>query len=318
MSMVPNHHSWESKTTLMQCDEKYYPMAREIKGIPAEIELPLPAGVPFFIRFLGSDDEHRYNVVGTADMDKAFEARSKKSIYTMETRRIIPKQGRSVNNHSYPVGAIMTIMRDGKRVPYVCDENKCGGYYRLQLSGDYVCDECGIVFQWKEKEVIAPKTSYFEMLDRDDFEDDYLGNSDDTPEPEIFDAAMYINGVSEIGGTEAKEIQVMQSRSERNIKAWKESVGIKLLEDEHVPKKKAKTVRAGDVFKGKFNELTRRSRLATLLHWIRVDGVGDRDELAHVTKLHKTQVVRLLDELVEEGRITYEKQGHKMVAKYVQ
>jgi hypothetical protein len=317
---VPSRSSWESKTTVRQCDEKYCPEAKSIKGLPAEIELPLPAGIPFFMKFLNCTGVHRYNVVGTADMDSAFEARAKKSVYVMETRRVIPKLGRSTNSASFPVGAIMT-MADGHggRVPYKCEEtfkgDKCGGHYKLELNGDYVCDNCGMIFAWKEKEDVVAKTSYFDTLDNEEWKEDYLEVHDD--EREAISVAKVSYGSEEVGKTESKEMKFVLDRVTRNIIEWRKAVGMPLPEDIHVPKKRATAVRASDIYKGRFNELTRRARMATLLHWIKVDKVGDRDELVKIMGLHKTQVVRLLDDLVAAGRIEFERVGHKMVAKYV-
>jgi hypothetical protein len=319
MSIVPKTNSWDSRMTLQECDEKYYPTVTGIKGVPSEM-LPLPAGVPFFIKFLNSTGDSRYNVVGTAEMDAAFEARCKKSVYVMETRRIIPKLGRSVNCHSFPVGALMTIS-DGNhgRKLYECDEEfkgkKCGGHYRLELDGTYVCDECGIIFEWKEKETTVAKTSYFDDLDLEEFQESMELGDEDT----VFVPGMPSIGQNdeELGSTESKEMKFILDRATRNIIEWKKATGQILLEDMPKPKYKPKYIRAVDVYNGKFNELTRRARLAALIHWIKVDGVQDRDDLAKVMGLHKTQVVRLLDDLVKEGRVEYVRTGHKMMAKYV-
>ena len=315
LSRVPSHNSWNSKLTLIECDEKYYPTITEIKGLPADITLPLPAGIPFYMKYINATSSSRYNVVGTQEVDEAYLTKAKKNLYGLETRKIIPRLGRSTNNHSYPAGA---IMKDKTGEAVLCKEqfkgHECDGHYRLELNGNYVCDNCGIIYEYNDFKVA--KISYFNNLDHEEMEESGVMSDDEDRLGRSGMASLY-QGEEAVGGTEPKQLRFIMDRLTRNILEWRKTIGVKLPEDIHAPKKKVKTVRASDVYNGKFNKLTHKARMAALIHWIKVDKVGDRDELVVKMGIHKTQLVRLLDELVEKGRITYQRDGHKMTAVYV-
>ena len=237
---------------------------QRIKQVPVAFHVfteAYPAGTPLSIRYLNTSVEatsdsgranHRHHgVVSTQPVSKAAMFQAYERMREYEFRHVLPRLGKSVNKHSFPTGAIMTLEVEGHRVPYTCptvhtDGTKCTGHYIADNGGFYYCTECGLIYTWQADEVNARKVSSFDQLASEAYEageftgfDEYEvseGVPEDAVEITIDDAMVYITeynftgertnfdsfivGKNKLGGQTPAEFRDADGR----ISQWEDSV----------------------------------------------------------------------------------------------
>jgi hypothetical protein len=322
-------------TTIQQCDDFYYPEKMVIKGMPEDTVYPLPAGTPFFICYLAYDftdkrNPRRHGIYGTHDIDIRDQRAAYERMRTYEFKHLIPRLGKSINKHSYPVGSVMLIAKVDEQgvkhwVPHRCD---CGGKYIRSVTGEFFCDECGVEYSWVADEDNARKTSFFDNLDESEFQDtysDYTVQDDDSEE--IFTGiadragdftqgsgmASFYQGEQLLGSTEHPKMQFLLDRVTRNIIEWRNVCQLPpedevrsraILHAKVVATDKAKKqIRKDSVYVSRINKVKSDERKGLILHHIKVDNVHTAAEITRVTGLHRTTVVRLLTALEASGRL---------------
>lgn len=322
-------------TTIQQCDEFYYPEQFTIKGMPEDTVYPLPAGTPFFMCYLAynfSDKRNprRHGMYGTHDIDIKDQRAAYERMRTYEFKHLMPRMGKSINKHSYPVGSVMLIAKVDEQgvkhwVPHPCE---CGGLFVRSVTGDFFCDSCGIEYSWVEDESNARKTSFFDSLDESEFQDTYMDPTIvDDDEEELFRGelgmqgeftqssgmASYYQGEMLLGDTHNPKMQFILDRLTRNILEWRnanklppedETRAHSALHAKVLATTKAKAkIRKDSVYNSRINKVKSEERKALILHHIKVEGVNTAAELTRVTGLPRTTIVRLLTALEASGRL---------------
>jgi hypothetical protein len=322
-------------TSIQQCEDFYNPEKMVVKGMPEDTVYPLPASIPFFITHLAYEftdkrNPRRHGIYGTQDIDVRDQRAAYERMRTYEFKRLIPRLGKSINKHSYPVGSVMLIAKIDEQgvkswVPHLCD---CGGKYIRSVTGEFFCDNCGIEYSWIADEDNARKTSFFETLDESEFQDTYMDYTIvDDDEEELFRGELeiqgnftqssgmvsYYQGEMSLGDTHNPKMQFILDRLTRNIIEWRnanrlppedETRARKILHDkvEATDKAKAK-IRKDSVYNSRINKVKSDERKGLILHHIKVDNVHTAAEITRVTGLHRTTVVRLLTALEASGRL---------------
>ena len=338
-----------SEMTIQQCEEKYNPEKFVIKGMPEDTVYPLPAGTPFFVTYLAYDytdkrNPRRHGIYGTHDVDIQYKRAVYERLRTYEFKHLVPRLGKSINKHSYPVGSVMliaTVDDHGVKhwVPRLCE---CGGRFTRSVTGDFFCDECGVEYAWIEHEEESKKTSFFETLDESEFQDTYMEASvvDDDAEPVFpttFDVegertqshgmSSYYQGEQHLGDTLAKNMQYILDRVTRNILEWRNANKLppedevrahKILHDKVETTRKVKAqIRKDSVYASRINKVKTNERKGLVLHHMKTEHVRTAAEITEITGLHRTTVVRLLTALEADGRLVSHTEGRDRIYEVV-
>jgi hypothetical protein len=146
--IIPKRSSWESKTTLEQCEEKYYPFEYKFER--------QPKGTPLVICYLNTTaDGVEYQNYSSSEISDEDGRCLGNALYQRYHRHYKPLLGRSVMAiHSNPVGNILvTRDKDYNLVPAICE---CGGVFKQARDAEYYCSECGLMFEPEVDIILKP------------------------------------------------------------------------------------------------------------------------------------------------------------------
>jgi hypothetical protein len=231
-----------SKMSIQQVEEKYNPSKATIRGMPAETEYPLPAGTPFFMKYLvpNTPDTYVYrksirsDVVGTASISSEDVQKIRGTMRTYEATKVIPRLGRSILRETASrLGFLQVPARDAdgklQLKDVKCDE--CGGKFKKDGYGDYVCTGCGIIHE-RSIEVVDEVPEMVSLTDDDAYQA-YYESDENIPEVNVCTIREL-----EIGGTLPPEMARVESRLISREIAWKKSLEV-VPNDEVAAKLKA-------------------------------------------------------------------------------
>jgi predicted transcriptional regulator len=194
------------------------------------------------------------------------------------------------------------------------DGSVCGGMFKRDGRGDYVCQNCGIIYEREDKFVAEDLTS-----DSEEFEFDDEDNLEEgTTQKDL-----------EIGGVLPAAMSAVESRLSRNLakfrasrsSAPKDEVEAKAKahadKERHEKARKAfaklggHTVYENKIAKSKANHAKRQ-----VLAFVK-QGVNTTGQLMQVVNLASEGFYKLIADMEKDGRITTEKVGKARVVKVV-
>lgn len=338
-------------TTIAQVEALYNPEPMVIKGMPEGTVYPLPAGTPFFIAYLKfvldpknesnkpgwKRNQRAHGLYGTHEVDPADQRAAYERLRSYEFKRLHRWVGKSINTNSPPINSIMLIanMRDGVKHwdPHLCD---CGGKFIRAHDGCFWCDTCGIDYSWEDDEENASKTSLFNELDNEAFIDsveseieEAEATQEDEGETESYrpynasGLSSYFQGEQLLGGLATGKIAEIENRLERNIAAWKASIGVpdeselkakdRLHKKVETTKKVKAQMRKDVIYNSRINKIKQEERRSLLMFHIKNSGFNTASKLSQNLGLHHNTVVRLLTQLEKDGKIVSHKEGKERV-----
>jgi hypothetical protein len=329
--IAPRHYQeGNDRPTVQDCEDYYNPIEPSIEGFPAGTEYPLPAGTPFFMKYLKPNQEttgkssEKYGVYGTHEMDPKDRYNYEKVLRTYMSTKIVPKMGRSIlRDTASRMGVKSTPVRDENGVMHnvvvTCTEvtkdgSVCGGVFKRDGRGDYVCQVCGIIYEREDKfvaEDLASDNDEFEYGDEDTLEEG-------TTQKDL-----------DVGGVLPPAMSAVESRLSRNLakfrasrsSAPKDEVEAKAKahadKERHEKARKAfaklggHTVYENKIAKSKSNHAKRQ-----VLTFVK-QGVNTTGQLMSLIKLGSEAFYKLIADMETEGRITTEKVGKSRVVSVV-
>jgi hypothetical protein len=309
---VADHMSFESDMTIDQVEDKYNPIEPFIEGMSGDTQYPLPKGTPFFMKYFKDSDVDRFGIYGT-DVVEVADPYYKKTGQRMRTyiaTRIIPKMGRSIlraNDSKFGMKTKANTTEAITCTEVTSDGSVCGGVFRKDSRGDYVCQNCGIIYEREDKFVAEDLLSNNEEFEYDD--EDNL--EEGTTQKDL-----------EVGGVLPASMAAVEGRLSRNLAKFRAERAT-APRDEVAAKAHAHEVKVADtsarkvfasmkgheVYENKWSKSKAKSMAARVLHTIKVDGVNTVSGLTKALGVHNMYVVRAVDALVLSGRITREESG---------
>jgi hypothetical protein len=338
---IPSKHHMQSKGTIMDCAKAHPDVFDAEPDYNSYIKVlsqePVPAGTPLIIKYLKaaeSESESRFGVYSSAEVHQKDVYNMEKTLRTMLCTKIIPKMGRSImRDNSSKFDIKSTPVRDESGVTHqknvTCTEVRkdgsiCAGEFRRDGRGDYVCQNCGIIFQREDKFVAEDIAMGADMSD---FEDD---ESIETTAPKA-DVEL---GTMSYGTMAAKERAIAkfefqkrlelisaQEVAEREGKPSKskihEETMKKLVAQKKAEAKKFAKMNGHEVYEYKWTEKQSSYRKSRILAFAKLGNVTT-GQLLEVLGIGSKQLYRLIAELEESGRITTKKVGKASVLTYNQ
>lgn len=320
--VAPRHYQEGSgRMTVQEVEDYYNPVEPFIEGMPGDTVYPLPSGTPFFIKYLTGDDVERYGIYGTHEVDEKYAKNTAQVMRTYIATKIIPKMGRAIlRDTASRMGVKSTPKRDENGVLHnevvKCSEVKadgsvCGGVFKRDGRGDYVCQNCGIIYEREDKFVA------------EDIGEDYDYESED----DVLEEGTTQKDL-EVGGVLPASMAAVEGRLARNLAKFRAERAT-APKDEVAAKEHAHEVKQADlkarkffqskkgheVYENKWSKSKSKAMRARVLHYIKVDGINTVHELTRALGVHNMYVVRAIDELVKSGRLTSESNDKKAKAK---
>lgn len=320
MAPIPPKHPWEATTLIQVVENKYRgvsdhpePTQPNYKKGPEGATFPMPKGTPYFIKYLkpiepGSED--RFGVIGNTDLDKKDRYNLDKTMRTYLVTRMARFWGASrLKDTASKLGIKTTPVRgeDGilRQVKVTCDE--CGGYFRRDGRGDYVCQDCGLIYQ---------KIDVFSQ--EEEFEDEEGVELNYVDDEEILDApeAGSQTYADELGGKADAYVAAIEARYAKHQLDWKAKLE-QQPSDEEAAAKRAKAdmerhqramkafakMNGHTVYEGKWSDMKTSARKAKMLFYIKHHDVT-KNELMDIMQLGSVgEFYKLINALVDSGRI---------------
>lgn len=313
---VPAKHHMQSKGTITSCAKAHpdvFDAEPDYNTFIKYLDVgEAPAGTPFFMKFLTGDDIERFGITGTIQLDdEKYYKNTQRRMRTYIATRIIPKMGRSILRDSVSRFGLKT--KGNTTEPITCTEEHngvvCGGVFRKDGRGDYVCQNCGLIYEREDKFVAEDLTVDIDIESESD--------------EDVLEAATSQKDL-EVGGMLPGALMALEARLARNIQSWRKSIAtapkdeVAAKEHQHEvkvadmaarkaatsAKRKDNNVRDHDVYEGKWNMLSTNAIIAKVLYFLRFQGVITVSGLTNVMKVHRMYVVRALDTLEAKGRVT--------------
>jgi hypothetical protein len=275
-----------------------------LEEVEDAIRIPIvPSGTPFFIQYLKANDEERFGIYGTDEVDATYYKRIQQKFNTYLATKVIPKMGRSILRD----GASRFGAKSETCTEVRYDGTVCGGIFRRDTKGEYVCQDCGIIYA-REDNFVADDT----VMDEDTLEEN-------TTQKDL-----------EIGGMLPASMQAVESRLSRNLAKFRASVS-KAPKDEVEAKARAHSdkerhekaklafVKLGGhvVYENKWVIKTRDYRRFKAITLIK-DGGMTTGKLMGLLDMGTRQFYQLIASLEESGRIRSEKAGKTTKLIFVQ
>jgi predicted RNA-binding Zn-ribbon protein involved in translation (DUF1610 family) len=321
---VADRHYQEGsgRPTVQDCEDYYNPVEPFIEGMPGDTQYPLPLGTPFFMKYLKGDESERFGIYGTHEVDEKYHKNTGQVMRTYIATKIIPKMGRSIlRDTASRMGYKSTPMRDENgvlhNVTVTCTEvtkegSVCGGKFKRDGRGDYVCDNCGIIYE-REDKFVSEDNGFDDEVEFDD--EDNL--EEGTTQKDL-----------EVGGVLPASMLAIESRLSRNLSKFRAQLA-EAPKDEVAAKEHAHEVKQSDlkarkffqsrkgheVYENKWSKSKSKAMRARVLHFIKVDGINTVSGLTKAMAVHNMYVVRAIDELVKSGRLVCESNDKKAKAK---
>lgn len=219
--VAPRHYQEGSgRPTVQDCEDYYNPVEPFIEGFPSDTEYPLPKGTPFFVQYMrdNSDGAGRFGILGTHEVDADYRRKTQQKFNTYIATKIIPKGGRSIlRDTASRMGVKSTPVRDENGVLHnvmvTCTEvtkdgSVCGGMFKRDGRGDYVCQNCGIIFE-REDKFVSEESGYDDEIEFDD--EDNL--EEGTTQKDL-----------EVGGVLPAGMSAIEARLTRNINKFRAAI----------------------------------------------------------------------------------------------
>jgi hypothetical protein len=275
----------------------------------------LPTGTQFTMKYFKSNEDGsrngRFGVISTKPMNKKDEDNMVHTLRTILCTKIIPKLGKAIlRDTTSKLGYMMSKTRDENdklQVNFItCTEVRrdglvCGGKFKRDSNGEYVCENCGIIYE-REVEVFEAAEESFDQSYGVVEEEESTGTFTED----------YALGSEEYG-----TMKMISARAARNYAAFRASISVQPPEEKvlaarmHADKqrsdraKKATMPKRGghEVYENKFYEASKDTLYAKVLHAIKYGGMVSSKQVYKTLEMHPMQVSRAVDALAAAGRI---------------
>lgn len=306
--VAPRHHSDMNGTMSMyQVDEKYMKMVVNTHGLDRKVadvpethyvyEEMRPAGTQLHLAYIGvpvvdgeatSKDYNRLDVMANVPVTRAMQIKGQKQIRRHLCTRVIPRMGRSVMRETPSRNGYLTKNMEvtpsvHRHMKITCPEVRqdgsiCGGYYKPDSQGNKVCQNCGIIYEQTEEEIVEELRLIVNSAGSTSRVED---DNDETDEIEI-------TSLEEETEYEDEEAELVATET-----------------DETVP-----GVRKYDMYTDKWIKAQKNYSMRRILALIAA-GVTDTAEQYPMIGCSKDTYYRYVKELIEKGRITATKTGRR-------